>query len=769
MMQVKGVLLDPSNQVAANVPIRITTTVGYGDTLMSSFTVLMTNAVGAYDFPLVVGTHEIEVKFSDRYVSLGITMISEDTTGPLPLNAIMGMTDKPDPEYVGTIAALLDQALDAANSSEASAELSLLYANDSAESAASIILRAVAVALNTPIETVIDASNTISQLGPFDYVHDAINQKTWAKPISVGAAEVIVSVSVDGLLTTNITIYQLIAISTENNANTAWFDSVNDMVNSSEYNLKNYDVVKTKGRILAGDGQGAEYQIRLTTDVSPIDFKDHALSYGGFTAMWMSGISALTTRSSNDEFAPMDCISGGSAAISSGGGVLILGDSNTQGYGSNDTAAESYGTGFAARLAKSIFRATDLGVGDDRGYRYETVLSMSSALSVGGVTTTGSIQSSGGAVDSFLTLAAGQYIQITGREIAYSDVYYTAGTGALEFYLNGVLFATKSLTTGPLLYSTFPTKIKPDNSHTRDTDVIKIIATATVNITGLLTLRASSATHGCHVVVAGKSGWEFDAFRNASRAQNISEHMNKIKGAGENILVVIALGTNTIYNPSYATTPSGYIARLADLIDKYALYLSGDARFVVEIPPQSGSLFGTATGDAYLEYVSSIINFCDSNGHKAIRLDKSTVNNNDEYLFDNGVHFSNVGADIVAREFCDALDIDYNPHKYTSVLETGTSLIPYNDLWTQLGAGFANTAKYYNGIVHLKGISQPNASVIKTVGFIPIGMRPGRDMYINASSTSAPVQLIIRAATGGVEIQGVIPALLSLDGVSFAI
>lgn len=209
-----GYLRDPLTEYAANDLWRFTHLTTTGEVILGSQSLHKVDATGFYDIDIQYGNVVIESRdaTSQRWMNHGMKTINSETI-VTTLPALLLATTPVTPEIILQLEALLTDAETAAASAEASAELSLLYAADSAESAASIILRAVALALNTPIETVIDASNTTDALGPFLYMHDRINQKTWAKPGNVGANETIISVSEQGVLTTNTTAtYQLLTL-----------------------------------------------------------------------------------------------------------------------------------------------------------------------------------------------------------------------------------------------------------------------------------------------------------------------------------------------------------------------------------------------------------------------------------------------------------------------------------------------------------------------------------------------------------------------------
>lgn len=498
-------------------------------------------------------------------------------------------------------------------------------------------------------------------------------------------------------------------------------------------------------------------------------FKDLLLT-STLVAKWKSGISSLTSRDESVEFKPEDKYFGGQNAIAEGGGVLILGDSITQGFGASGTATEDFDRGFANKFIRSSYNSEDQGYNQDRGYRYETNLSLQAALSQPGVSTTGTVETAGGVVDSFISLTAGQTITITGRQITFCDVYYTSASGALEFRLNGVLYDTKALTGGGGVFWTFPTQITSNGAYINEGDVVTITATATVNITGLVTLRTSNASYASHLIVAAKSGFALDDFNNPTRAQVICDHMNLIKGSSSKILVLVMLGTNDIYNPLHANDPSSYVAELSALISTYKANLTAPAEFIISVPPEAAAPTTTVTGDAYLEYVNQIINFCQLNEHQLLRLDKSVLSGSDTYLFDT-LHPNEAGATILARELCRTVGVPYNPSIAATVLSSPpakVSLITYSDTWGDLTPVSCVLDTNTLNVI-LAGLAQKNGSVSTTIGTLPVGCRPSTTRFCTVFTDTGSSNMLTINTDGTLVLATVPTNWISFDGLSFRI
>ncbi|CAH9015699.1 putative coil containing protein [Vibrio phage 393E50-1] len=121
---IKGVLKDPSAQIAVNVPVLIISKVGYGDTLVSSQVTRKTDATGGYDFPLVYGVHSIAVRFYDKFVTLGTVVVNSSSTAEMTINELLELsaTEPPTPDWVVRIEQLTTEATAAANKAENEAD-----------------------------------------------------------------------------------------------------------------------------------------------------------------------------------------------------------------------------------------------------------------------------------------------------------------------------------------------------------------------------------------------------------------------------------------------------------------------------------------------------------------------------------------------------------------------------------------------------------------------------------------------------------------------
>lgn len=102
-VRVEGLLKTPLNTPAANIPIKIVTTVGAGDTLPTSETTYVTDANGGYGFDLVYATHEIYAMFDDTFELVGTTVTNESVPTPSTISELLHFSTPIQPEIVDQI------------------------------------------------------------------------------------------------------------------------------------------------------------------------------------------------------------------------------------------------------------------------------------------------------------------------------------------------------------------------------------------------------------------------------------------------------------------------------------------------------------------------------------------------------------------------------------------------------------------------------------------------------------------------------------------
>ena len=360
---------------------------------------------------------------------------------------------------------------------------------------------------------------------------------------------------------------------------------------------------------------------------------------------------------------------------------LLLGDSITEGYGLSD-----YTAGYSYQFMRSLMNASDDGFGQDPGYGYHTIVNMANQLSEPGVTTTGSLVG-GGVVGSRLSLSAGQSITITGKEIAFLDFIYdgSSSSGSLVYALNGATVAAKAVS-GAGLQSTFPTALNAAQTPIAASDTVVVTASGgTVVITGILPYKESWTGKPLMYAVA-KSGTAYQDYTSAAALDELAYYLNFARGGKANV-IILALGTNNIYNPSKALSPANTVAQITALISGLESRIGMDIYPVISIPPKATAVWPVALpGYTYEDYVDAISAYAESRVATLVRNDLSRLSRTHVFYSD-GVHPNDIGHNIMAQAFCEAVGIPLRPQKPNSVALAKKSYAPVVSGLTTAGTG----------------------------------------------------------------------------------
>lgn len=419
-------------------------------------------------------------------------------------------------------------------------------------------------------------------------------------------------------------------------------------------NAANVNVSIDPSQVLATQSHVAE-----TVNVFKADLASPEEGKGAhLTGFLRADISALTTvdKAINEVIATRNGVNTHiDGLLDYGPAVLILGDSISEGVG-----ASGYMQGMAYMLARSIINASNHGLGDDTGYGYSTTINLANALNEPGLSTTGTLIN-GGVVGKRLRLDAGQTITVTGRAFVYADVFYDASVSAghIDVAVNGSTIASKAVA-GAGIQSTFPTTLNNDLRDISPTDTVTFTATGgTVIVTGIMTLRQSLWKP--LVYVAAQAGSSYQDYTSAAALDELASYLNFSRGASPK-LVLLCLGTNTIYNPVKALPPDEMLLEIQTVINGLAARCS-TTYFALSIPPRANEATWPviADGYTYADYVEAIVGFAKSVGMGVIRNDVSILNIRPD-LFIDGVHPDNDGHRVMAKNACDTLGIAFNQH-----------------------------------------------------------------------------------------------------------
>ena len=449
--------------------------------------------------------------------------------------------------------------------------------------------------------------------------------------------------------------------------------------------------------------------------------------------------------------------------------IAILGDSITSG-----TGASSYKAGYSWEFARSLMNSVNNGFDYDPGFGYHTIVNLQDAVSAGELTTTGSVSATG-LVGSRISLAAGQSITITGKNVANIDVIYdgAVSSGNIVFALNGTTYATKA-TSGAVLNTTFPTNIIASNGTAgfiSESDTVTITASANLVVTGIVALKTSSG--GPLLFVASQSGTTFGDFTAAAKITELAFYLNFARSTNEKLLV-FALGTNSIYSAGKATTPAQMITDLQTIITGISAACT-NVRYAIRIPPRAAE--GTwpiiTSGYTHADYVLAFEDFARTNNYTLIRSNMSALSY--AHMYADGLHPDTAGHRVEAKTWCDLFGINFNPYLKSAVNDgqfNNQVDATYNSTWRSFLNSTANriVATKTGNTVLLSGIAEPNASVSTTVGTLPAGFRPsGRSCFYTGRSDAGAATFKIDSATGNLVLDAVPASWFSFEGISFSI
>lgn len=440
--------------------------------------------------------------------------------------------------------------------------------------------------------------------------------------------------------------------------------------------------------------------------------------------------------------------------------AMILGDSITEGVGA------TYATGYALQAARSIANALDNGLQNDRGLGWHVDLNQANAQHSG--YTTNGTAAAAGMLQARITLAAGQSITITQREFTSVYVVYNgaASTGSLVIAKNGQTLSTQAVS-GAGLNATGVVVSAWDES-----DNLTVTASGgTVQVCGVHTLK--TAAGGCLLYVAGKSGYSYQDFHSAEAKDEIAYYLNFLRTGNEKLLI-LNMGTNSIYNAGRARTPAGMVADIQNVITGINARCT-NVKYVISVPPKAneGTFPIQSGGFTYQDYVDAITNMAKAGGHGLLRHDQTILSRQTSFYSD-GVHPTAYGHRIMAGTLCKEIGIDFNPYARTSkpsAQADSQADIAMADTWGPFTGSATLKAKAhtFGNVVTLSGIVQKNGSVSTTIGTLPVGFRPlGRTCYFTGRN-DAGAALISINEVGAIVLTAVPATWVSLEGINFAV
>jgi len=388
----------------------------------------------------------------------------------------------------------------------------------------------------------------------------------------------------------------------------------------------------------------------------------------------IDGLSDALAEVSADELTKINYLT--AARTSEATSITIIGDSITQGIfsGSGLSNANFYQS-YLYRSCRSIFNHSNRGFGNDTGRMYETNVNMfyGTWFEVGMPGNGGAVSSAAvtfpntGLVEKQLSIPAGEWIEVTLRELSQIGFFYDGSSAShtatsADVALNGVSVGTLA-TTGTAVASHTGYITLAEESVLSDT--IRITAVGGTLIISGFTLYKTS-TLGVRVNAIGWSGRTFDDFNTPTKIAEISALSNFEVSFSQRKLVVIALGTNSIYQAGRSQTPTEYIASLQSLMTEIQA-LSVNTTFLLTVPPKANPALHSVqeAGFTYDDYVAAIVDFAIAGGYSLIRYDKTALSQAPYFYYSDGLHPDKNGHEIMAKAFCDAIGVPYDNYVKT--------------------------------------------------------------------------------------------------------
>ena len=477
-----------------------------------------------------------------------------------------------------------------------------------------------------------------------------------------------------------------------------------------------------------------------------------------------SALDALeSTQGKEAMFTNSSIFIGGTQATA----VLCIGDSNSAGNG------QPYGFGgsLMGRTVRSIMNSFDRGIGMDRGYMYDTLLSMSRELIPDrGFSGTGGFVP-GGVVGDRFQLDPGEYFTLTGREVAQGQVWYDPALSSGDFTVtvDGVPAATHTVGAGG---TTGLFSLAAGGAYINPASIVQVTSTTGTKVVSAVQFVRKPGSASPLVYAAPQGSQGFSDFSAPAKVTELASIVNSSSAANRKLIMVLLGTNNMISTVGKQLTPAAYITALDALIVAYKAALGGDSlcNFAVWVPPQPLEALPLGT---YQQYVDAIVAYCAADPRiSCIRMDKTVLNTADFYS--DTLHLNEVGHIIAAQTICRTLGVELDAHypvwagvPATSGLQSGAPTP--NSTW--LG-GNAKVRKDLTGRIFMSGSMTKSAgSGAAFFGTLPVPFRPtsGTRLALATDHNGAVFSLTIEPS-GAMTILAVdpLPMLgIFLDSVSF--
>ncbi len=134
-IRVTGTLLTPVNTPASNVPIKVISKITYGDVIKSSTADYTCTAAGTYDFQLMYGYHDIQIKFGRKFISIGMVGIDDSVPSTVDLDDLVGYQTVPTNSNLAAMQQIQQNIAEEATQVQQNTNTAVASASDAAGSA----------------------------------------------------------------------------------------------------------------------------------------------------------------------------------------------------------------------------------------------------------------------------------------------------------------------------------------------------------------------------------------------------------------------------------------------------------------------------------------------------------------------------------------------------------------------------------------------------------------------------------------------------------
>jgi lysophospholipase L1-like esterase len=379
-------------------------------------------------------------------------------------------------------------------------------------------------------------------------------------------------------------------------------------------------------------------------------------------------------------------------------------------------------------------------------------------------------QGTTGPVNLSVILQPGAVLQFTADYVDFVFFYYaqnptTAGVITITDSFSGVSEVVTTTTGTDLNASggTLPTR-RCGAGVTFDLTC----SVAPVEINGIF-VSHQTLTEGILLQVLAYPGYATANFANAQTLTAIQKQ--SVAGASNNIVYVLAVGTNDIFAPSVAVTPAQYIANLTTICGQLVPGTPGSTVILtVPMMPYGGS--ATPIVAPFEEYRTALYQFARANGFDVVDLSELDMDTSPGLMYSDGLHPSPLGMRLLADYWWEKLHFDgITLNEYTKPITPAAGWSQYGN-FSPLQTTVLSGHCYLSGVFATPGsepglpanmgtIDQGSANPVTEKAFACAAAGPAQVAVVNLTRAG---ELVINSISGTAW-----PQFVSLDGLSYSL